>query len=423
MKNNRSHIILLYFLFSILFLIPIPGLMLNLSNIVNVRNIMVFFFLLILLMVLLLSSKILIPKNYVTLYLFFSILIIPVSMLVGLNTYYIKVTLVDFIEIYKYATYFLIFLIAYNLKVQKTKVIMIFIGFVLLIEVIGVFQFFNILNFNNHLGQLYIPSERTFFILQKQQRVFSTFGNPNIYGSFVVIVFGFVLSCLLWRKSLNFINNKIIVLFFILTVLSIFFTTSRSTIVSAFVIFFYWAVIFPIIGKVRIKNIVIYSLVILSISVISFYSIQNIKYINYAYQQLVTHRDLDSVSSYSARKVYWDESIDAFKKSPILGHGPSKEGLSFTDNYYLYTLERSGVIGLLLFLWFTFRTLKITFKEIFDLYNNTINKVLAMTIHFTVIAYFVSAFMSEVWTNFQSICLLFFLLGVLENKEALKETL
>jgi O-antigen ligase len=54
-------------------------------------------------------------------------------------------------------------------------------------------------------------------------------------------------------------------------------------------------------------------------------------------------------SSSSARILSWQESLEDWKKTPILGRGVSGHG--FIDGQYIVILVETGIIGLFAFLW------------------------------------------------------------------------
>jgi hypothetical protein len=60
--------------------------------------------------------------------------------------------------------------------------------------------------------------------------------------------------------------------------------------------------------------------------------------------------DVNSIHSFNARLAIWDDALEWFHSSPLLGAGPLREVIpSFSDNYYVYLLSRYGIVGLSLY--------------------------------------------------------------------------
>ncbi|GAM12021.1 O-antigen ligase family protein [Mesobacillus selenatarsenatis] len=447
---TKKHKLIFLVLIALLMFKPAPGILFG-SFSVKIIPIII---LLISFVVLLIMTKdwfLKNPKNlyyldkkpdYVTIFLSLGALSLIISTVYGIIALP-KAGLGDFIELYRYAFYISFYLIAREVRVPSIKQLIfpIFL-FILAIEIFGILQFFNIFNINNHIGLLYTQSESLYKMIDHQHRVTSTFQNPNMYGSFLIIVVALVLSYMTIYKT-----NPIIGYGFItLSLLSVFFTTSRTAVIITAGVIVYWLLLRLVLRKGTFIKSLSQGLIVLGIfAMLALVVIPKVPYLDYAADQIISglsanapseggedsegedgdnansedderlKRSVESVSSFKNRYYYWNLNLEKFKESPIIGSGPMKEGfVRFADNSYLYTLARYGILGLLVLAGLYLYIYARTFYSIVK--GNKSKQFLGLAINLTIVGYAVMGMVAEVWYNLQSITILFIIIGLMFNK-------
>lgn len=387
-------------------------------------------------------------KDRVILYLFLSVISLFISTIVGMIKFPEYTSITDAIEIYRYIFYFAFYFLAKTIKIETIKqIIKPVVIMIVIIEIFGVFQFFNLLNINHHIGLLYTSSESLFKMITHQHRIGSTFLNPNLYGSFLLIVTSLLLAYLTIGNN----NKKSLFVYplVFLTIISVYFTTSRTAVITVFGIIVYWILIRFLFRYTKFSATLKEGLFVLTIFIaIGFLLVPNIKYLDYAATQITSNLDfgsekvdegaesdvedpnseedqndnvgkikksVESVSSFKSREYYWNLNYEQYKKSPLFGSGPMKsEFVSFADNSYLYILARYGILGMVIF------TLFYGFLYIKTLINsrkqNNSNQIISLSINFIIVGYVVMGLVSEVWFNLQSMAVVFILIGLMFNK-------
>jgi O-Antigen ligase len=354
----------------------------------------------------------------------------------------------DFLELYRYALYVCFYLIARQIHLTSIqKLIKTTFIYILIVELFGILQFFNIFNINLHIGLLYTTSEKLLKMILHQHRITSTFQNPNMYGSFLIIVVALALAYITFYKK----NTVLTYGFITLSLLSVFFTTSRTAVICTAGVIVYWILLRFVMKQGTINQILSSGLIVLGIFVaLAFIVIPRVSYLDYAANQIISgltsdttseaendetaetnketyeeepgklRKSVESVSSFKSRYYYWELNWEKFKESPIFGSGPMKEGfVRFADNAYLYTLARYGVVGLILlvgmYLFIYGKTIQFIKSE------NISKKFLALAINLSIVGYVVMGMVAEVWYNLQSITILFTIIGLLFNRHLSSE--
>ncbi|WP_044749197.1 O-antigen ligase family protein [Bacillus alveayuensis] len=389
-------------------------------------------------------------NDIIFIYLLLTCVSFTVSTITGIIVVPEKTKLFDFLEIYRYIFYITFYLLAKNIQNPALKAyVKPVIIMVLTVEVIGIMQFYNLLNINESLGLIYTMSERHYKMIVYQHRVPSTFLNPNMYGSFLIIVAALFLS------FISFINTKkrytkiSIYFLLLLTFFSVLLTTSRTAVITVGGMIVYWLLLNLLFLPNKKRTLIQGLAILFAYGTISYMMVQEINYLNYAAKQIYStynaekqkegnndglgsekdfndtssslesaKQSLESVSSFKNRYDYWRVNYEEFLKSPIVGHGPMRSNfVSFADNSYLYILARYGIIGLLLFIGFYLFTY---FKSFFTLKRESHHPskaAIAMTINLVLVGYLVMGMVAEVWFNLQSMAFLFVLIGLLMNKK------
>lgn len=186
-------------------------------------------------------------------------------------------------------------------------------------------------------------------------RIFSTFGNPNFFAAFLVLV-----SPLIYMEFLRTKKKKFLILFF-MNIISVVLTVTKASWVG-FAAASSFCAILSIIGlrsKIRFKKILITGVVI--INLLSLYG--------------VTYYSRKRIDSLRFRIFTWLSTVQMIKKHPILGFGIGTfkivypayrrpeifhiEGKHNTEtdhpeNEFLEVWYDEGIVGFIIFLWVIF---------------------------------------------------------------------
>jgi len=170
-------------------------------------------------------------------------------------------------------------------------------------------------------------------------------GEPNTFGGYLLFIF-----CLAMGLSLKKVPKNIrlaLVGLIILISFPFLYTLSRAS---------YIAIIFSLLTFIlfsKRKLVLITVMVTIGVSVLVIRPeavLERVKY-TFAFEDksLAKIGDIYLDYSSSARIFSWMDSIQTWKKHPILGRGIS--GIGLIDGQYIRTLPEMGIIGLLAFLW------------------------------------------------------------------------
>lgn len=186
-------------------------------------------------------------------------------------------------------------------------------------------------------GQQALNVERT--------RVIGTFGNANLFGGSLVMLSAIVISFAVNSKGLKrFVS---IAVFLALAAAILMTTGSRTSVIGLFVVSSF-SLILSLRKGMRFKALIY--LVLFSIMVI--FVQNNIEYlpINPRLKEIILGKGgIATVGSFYVRLGMWQESINKAKESIVFGVGASKTLVQETDNGYIYTLLRTGIIGLTIY--------------------------------------------------------------------------
>lgn len=122
--------------------------------------------------------------------------------------------------------------------------------------------------------------------------------------------------------------------------------------------------------------------------------------------------DLNTDTSWQARLINWEDDLDIWKQSPLLGWGPGKETMTtIVDNEWLLLLRRYGVLGVAVFLlWFTgvYRTL----SSVGHATKNNYAETFCVGLQATLIAYAIYMIPAAVYHSLQLMPILLIFLGL-----------
>jgi O-antigen ligase len=255
----------------------------------------------------------------------------------------------EFLKPVKFAFVFFLFS---QITFSKEKLDL-FIKFILVSALmsafIGILQFINFLNINYYVSPFYTRTAHQLKALVEDGRISSTFGNPIVFGGFMMIMSLLSLS-IIWGKSNKQLKKLAFIglpFFLILLVL----TKSRAPIMltgaSIIIMFFILQIFVKGEKKTKLKNLAIF-IVSLVISGILFFLLSDDWAIT-RFQRLLENPEKDT--SLMKRVGNWVDAFNYFLQSPILGWGPATATMStWVENDYLFILRRYGIIGFVFFM-------------------------------------------------------------------------
>jgi O-antigen ligase len=239
----------------------------------------------------------------------------------------------------RYVEYFLLYILVAN-HIHSRKQIKFFLtAFFITCAIVSVY------------GILQIPTgERVSAPFEGQ------ISEPNTFGGYLLFIF-----CLAMGLSLKKVPKNIrlaLAGLVILISLPFIYTLSRGS---------YIAIIFSLITFIILSNkkllltsaTVLIIVLILVVKPEAFFS-----RVKYTFQEkesrLARIGDIYLDQSSSARIFSWKDSIESWKKRPILGRGIS--GFGLIDGQYIRTLPELGIIGLAAFIWLMLSILKHSYR-------------------------------------------------------------
>lgn len=181
-------------------------------------------------------------------------------------------------------------------------------------------------------------------------------GEPNTFGGYLLFIFCIAAGICLKKvpKNLRLALAGLIVLISF----PFLYTLSRAS---------YIAVIFSFITFILLskkKLLLTAATVLIAILILAVKPEAFLSRVEYTFQEkearLARIGDIYLDQSSSARISSWEDSINNWKKRPILGRGIS--GLGLIDGQYIRTLPEMGVIGLAAFIWLLLSILRHSYK-------------------------------------------------------------
>ncbi|OQX71635.1 hypothetical protein B6D52_00770 [Candidatus Parcubacteria bacterium 4484_255] len=235
----------------------------------------------------------------------------------------------------------------------------------------------------------YEPASRTF-------RIFSTIGQPNFLGSWLLLVIP-IITWFLVRASEKFKKDKntkqqiigaLIVSLLFLAVFSLVLTQSRGAWVGFFFSFFFFSIIYNFLQKQkRVAILLTILLVIICVFTvyINFNSLSPKPGDSFLTSRFKSLTNLRRSITGQVRINNWKVAVDLIKQKPILGYGPETQSFYFVKYYepewalterintyadrahndFLDTLLVSGVLGLLSYLFLIGSVFYFGLKNIF----------------------------------------------------------
>jgi len=171
----------------------------------------------------------------------------------------------------------------------------------------------------------------------KTLRVFSTFGQPNFFGAFLVLVFP--LTIFSFKIFADFWQRMFLFSLCFLEIFILFFTLSRSAylglLASLLFLFFIYFYFYSFLPKKR-KIIITFFLILVLVSSFSFFLY--LKHTNFSYlKSLVLYRFASVLDfktpTFKVRTIYWQAAFKIIKERPILGYGLDTQNFPYLKYY------------------------------------------------------------------------------------------
>ncbi len=287
-------------------------------------------------------------------------------------------------------TYVILFMMARNMVPLKQKHVNVLLALSLIIVLYGVLQTFGIDPF---------PRD---FIRTNWTRAFSTIGNPNFLGSFIVLLLPFTFD-LYMRKQ-----NKFGLLAYAILLYGLLATMTRGTWIGAFfAVLIYLGILWyqkQLYGSRFLVFIVVSIMVLLVYGFVSGDAfIARLLSLQTDLSKLIENEAIEEVGS--SRMFIWMRGMQLFYKRPWFGYGPENVGLAFikyfrsdlinkygmlivpdkAHNEYLHYALTGGIFTLLTYLGFIVLIIKKNMQIMFK-------HPLALPLFIAIVGYLIQAF-------------------------------
>lgn len=261
-------------------------------------------------------------------------------------------------EMLRMMKYYLLIFICLNIKLKRKEDInYILIIISIVICTVGIMQRFNILGVSELIKQIYRPEDihhnlvSTYYLYSNSARIYTTFNNPNQYGSFLLILLISITSLKLKQK----IENKIFVTTLILIIVNLILTQSRSNIIATAIWVFYFYIYLLRNNKMRVKYFV--SVLIATILLVTVSELYN----------LLNFYDR-SFDLYINRMNAIDNIVKIISTNPVFGNSVLHYDANMTawDSEILIIISYTGLLGLAYYIYKIINKIKFKLKGLTD---------------------------------------------------------
>jgi O-antigen ligase len=265
----------------------------------------------------------------------------------------VPATLGDLVEFYKIIIYLGIFLVAATViktEADRWRVMGFANWSIALTGLIAMTQYLNPFHINERYVPRIAPTQFTSLVNNYfSPRVIGLSNNPNVYA--VIAAVGVLLAVVLLFRTTKLHHLGLGGV----SMLALLMTKSRTGLVllvvmlASLYIIYFWQRVF-VRGRIRLRplaQMVMVFMVILIIAPLAFYVLPDS--LVWRFREFA---DLGSATSWQARLEHWQENLQYFHQSPILGIGSAKS-LTFRyapDNEWLLLLRKFGILGTLWFI-------------------------------------------------------------------------
>jgi hypothetical protein len=236
--------------------------------------------------------------------------------------------------------------------------------FITIIFIISIFiallafgQKYKLFGYGSIMQQLYPVSQAQLHTLNREivfSRVTGTFGNPNVFGGVVVMLSAFCLNCGLYLKGM--MRSIGLANYFILATVVLVTTGSRTALLGLACVSL-MSILFSFRNGHRFPVIVVF--ILLSFAIFSLPFLLNVLPVNPRVQRFVSGEEaVFAIGGFLARLDMWQCSWLIVQDSILIGVGATKTTSQISDNGYVFTLLRVGIVGLSVYVSFLYFLLK-----------------------------------------------------------------
>jgi O-antigen ligase len=178
-----------------------------------------------------------------------------------------------------------------------------------------------------------------------RSRVMGTFGNANVFGGSLVMLSAVLIS---FAVNIKGLRKYVSIAVYLTLAATILITTGSRTSVIGLVIISSFSFILSLRKGTRLKALIFFALFAIMLMVVR----DNVEQlpINPRLKSIIQGENgVTTIKSFQDRVRMWEDSIKEAKKSILIGVGASKTIVQLTDNGYIYTLLRIGIIGLTIY--------------------------------------------------------------------------
>jgi O-antigen ligase len=227
----------------------------------------------------------------------------------------------------------------------------------ILIALLAFGQKYKLFGYGSIMQQLYPVSQAQLHTLNREivfSRVTGTFGNPNVFGGVVVMLSAFCLNCGLYLRGI--MRSIGLAIYFLLATVVLVTTGSRTALLGLACVSL-MSIFFSFRKGHRFPVIVVFVFLSLAIFLLPF--LLSVMPVNPRVQRFVSGEEgVFEIGSFMTRLKMWQSSWLIVKNSIIIGMGATKTTYQISDNGYVFTLLRVGVVGLSIYVSFLYFLLK-----------------------------------------------------------------
>jgi O-antigen ligase len=275
-------------------------------------------------------------------------------------------TLRDVMELITYLKYFLIITLGISLNINNEELAYLskaVVFGVLILTVMGWRQHLNIFNMNTWLSPYFDQAHWDTLIYGNPARALGSFDNPNVFGTFTVIILSFLVTRYYFADH----DGKFPFLLFVFLGIVIrleYLTISRTALFGIAVVFSLASIWAFFHTKYDRKTIIkIMALLVLTLALIITTS-------NSFLYRVQEGMDFSNSTSFQGHMARWQSAAHTISESPVLGWGTEKSTMTtLVDNEYALYTRRYGIVGLACYLWFFLQPFKLAVQRIRHIYR------------------------------------------------------
>ena len=232
-------------------------------------------------------------------------------------------------------------------------------------SLIGIFQWFNILDFDSWFTRYYIPSQSGKLLFEDLMdpkpwtRVLGTLSNPNFYAIELIFFMVYIISNVIFDGSRKGKTADFVILLIIFA--GIIFSQSRTAIVVLVCLTVYIAALQ--IARKGVRSALPYAAAIAAVILVP---LVLMKFMDLSYLMNAV-KSGTLTGSFVKRLDRWKDALKLFRLHPIIGIGPVVQTyFASVDSEYIHILRNYGALGLLAHLCFYIYVFVASLRDFFS---------------------------------------------------------